>query len=338
MKTATFDLIADLALDPGHGWSIGSFGAIGEFVRDADEPASIRREAASIEIVTPRGAMRIAPQIPLTPIAWDSLSSDGESWGHQLAFCCTRPQTASRVIRDLGPDRAALREEDRADRLFDLGVGSGVVTMALRTADAALIAALTAHDGEAVLSAPSIMVEVLRAQPHRVLLSPAGRVEVFQPIPPADGKSPLGPHTHLLAKLVPKDRPHSANVPIPDGFQSALSLHPRSPWRTMLGERHDFVPATDAAFAPYLERFGLADDRAVDTLIRTLVGQGAVPEFADWPESRRGRTKARIVLRRLAAAGNADVCPWRAIFDRTPIEVGEGEEAESGGTIDTVSP
>lgn len=326
MTIATFDLIADLASDPEQGWSIGSFGAIGEFVRDADEPATIRREAARIEIITPRGAMRVAPTQALTPVAWDSLSSDGESWGHHLAFCCPRLQTAARVIRDLGPDKDALRAEDRAGRLFDLGVGSGIVTMALRTGDAGLIAALEAHEGEPVLSVPAIMAEVLRAQPHRVLLSPAGRIEVFQPIPPANGKSPTGPHTHLLAKLVPKDRPHSSNVPIPEKLQSALNLHHRSPWRTMLGERHDFVPATDAAFAPYLERYGLTDDQVVDRDIRALVDKGAAPEFADWPDNRRGRTKARIVLRRLAAAGNERVAPWLAVYDRGPVEIEEGEE------------
>ncbi|MET0371746.1 MAG: hypothetical protein ABW039_10260 [Sphingobium sp.] len=327
MEAADFDMIADLAIDPSNGWSIGSFGAIGEFVRDADEPANIRREPARLEIVTSRGGMRIALAEPLTAIAWDSLSADGESWGHSLAFCCQRPQTTSRVIKSLGADSDALNEGDRGDRLFDLGVGSGIVVMALRTGDAGLIAALEALEGQALLSAPAIMGEVLRAQPHRVLLSPAGRIEVFQPIPPADGKSPVGPHTHLLTKLIPKDRPHSANVPIPEGLQAAISVHPRSPWRTMLGERHDFIPAYDDAFAPWLERFGLPEDGAIERRLRELIESGAAPEFADWPDTRRGRTKARIVLRRMAAAGDNRVASWRALHDRTPVEIEEGEEA-----------
>ncbi|MGC4250148.1 MAG: hypothetical protein QM605_01440 [Sphingobium sp.] len=327
METVDFDLIADLAGDAEHGWSIGSFGAIGEFVRDADEPATMRREPSLLEIVTARGAMRIAPTAPLTAIAWDSLSADGESWGHALAFCCPRPETPERVIRSLGPDNASIRAEDREYRLFDLGVASGAVTMAVRTNDAGLTDALSAHEGEPPLSAPAIMGEVLRAQPHRVLLSPAGRIEVFQPIPPAGGKSPTGPHTHLLTRLVPKDRPHSSNVPIPDGMQAALSVHPRSPWRTMLGERHDFIPAFDAAFQPYLERFALAEDRDVERWIRALIEGGAEPESAQWPDTRRGRTKARIVLRRLAAAGDSRVAGWRALHDRAPMEIEEGEEA-----------
>lgn len=326
MKTVSFDFIADLAEDPANGWSIGSFGAIGEFVRDADEPVAIHRDARLLEIVTARGAMRIAPTEPLAALAWDSLSSDGESWGHAMAFCCSCPGTATRVIRALGPDRDAIRPIDRDSRIYDLGVGSGIVAMTLRTSDTGLIEAMEACEGQALLSSPSLMAEVLRAQPHRVLLSPAGRIEVFQAIPPADGTSPIGPHTHLLPKLIAKDRPHSANIPIPDGFQSALSLHPRSPWRTSLGERHDFRADIDAAFAPMLAQYGLPEDAQIHADLVEAVQSHASPEFADWPETRRGRTKARIVLRRLAAAGEARSKPWRALHDRLPVEVEEGED------------
>lgn len=329
MNPEIFDLIAGFAVDPDHGWSIGSFGAIGEFVRDADEPATIERGPSRLEIVTPRGAMRVAPSADLVPLAWDSLSGDGESWGHALAFCCARPATPDRAIRALGHDGDALRPQDRGDRLFDMGVGSGAVIMALRTSEPALIAALEAVEGTPLLSAPALMGEVLRAQPHRVLLSPAGRIEVFQPIPPPDGTSPEGPHTHLLTRLVPKDRAHSANVPIPDGMQAALTVHPRSPWRDISGERHNFMPAHDAAFAPYLTRFGLAEDRETERALHALLDGGALPGADSWPQTRRGRAKARILLRRMAAAGDRRVAPWRAMFDRAPIEsdIEEGEEA-----------
>jgi hypothetical protein len=53
-------LIADLAEDPSHTWSIGIFGAIGEFVRDPDEPAAIVRSADRLEIATRRDARRAA--------------------------------------------------------------------------------------------------------------------------------------------------------------------------------------------------------------------------------------------------------------------------------------
>jgi hypothetical protein len=327
MQSLPFSILDDLVADPDTGWSIGSFGAIGEFMRDADEPAAIHRDDALIEIVTPRGAMRIAAMDAMPCAAWDSLSADGESWGHGMAICIPTPPTAHRTIHDMGVDEQALRPEDRAHRLFALGVGHGAVEMALRTGDADLIAAMEAAQGTPFIGNADIMAHVLRAQPHRVLLSPIGRVEVFQPVPPPDGKSPEGPHTHLLAKLVAKDRPHSSNVPIPEGWQSILNIHPRSPWRTMLGERHDYRADIDAAFAPLLETYGLTEDRAVEERLRTAIAQGVAPESADWPGTRRGRTKARIVLRRMAAASDDRVVSWRALFDRAAIESEEGEEA-----------
>lgn len=323
MRISPFDVIADLAEDPNNGWSIGSFGAIGEFVRDQEEPVGIVRSADRFEVTTPRGAMRIAPETPLIGIAWDSLSSDDVSWGHALAFCIGRPAGSPRVITALGPDATAIRADDRTATLFDLGVAAGAVRMCVRTHDVALIGALARAEGLPLLSLGAVMTEILRAQPHRVLLSPAGRIEVFQPIPPADGKSPIGPHTHLLPKLIASDRTHSSNTPLPDGLQAALTVHPRSPWRTNLGERHPFDESADAAFLALLENYGLPQDAAVREAVRAAVRSGAAPNHADWPGSRRGRTVARIMLRRMAAAGDEQVGPWRALYDRTPAEAEE---------------
>jgi hypothetical protein len=326
MEQASFDFIADLASDPANGWSIGSLGAIGEFVRDPGEPVDIRRGTDRIEIVTARGAMRIDRDPAMIGVAWDSLSADGESWGHALAFCLPRPDSGARVVCEIGTDRGAIRREDAEAVLFDMGVGSGCVRMCARTTDPDLIAALRAAEGRPLLAVHGIMGAVLSAQPHRIMLAPSARIEVYQPIPPADGKSPEGRHTHLLTKLTPKDRPHSANVPIPDGWQSALSMHPQSPWRTVTGKRHPFEPGIDAAFAPILERFGLPEDRAVAAALAQAVEESS-PHLSQWPDSRRGRATARIVLRRLAAAGNPRVKPRRVMHDRAPIDIEEGEEA-----------
>ncbi|AXB80204.1 hypothetical protein [Novosphingobium sp. P6W] len=315
MKPAPFALVADLALDPANAWSIGSFGAIGEFMRDQDEPARIVREDTVIEIVTGRGGIRIV-DADLAGLAWDTLSKDGETWGHAMAFCAPVPAPEPRVIRALGSDTEALREDDRGAKLFDLGVGHGCVRMALRTGAPVLIDALQAAEGKALLEQAGVMPLVLAHQPHRVLISPAGRIEVYQPIPLPDGKSPEGPHTHLLPKLIAKDRPHSSNTPIPQGWQAALNMHPKSPWRTVLGERHPYEPETDAAFQPLLERFAVPEDVTVERTLRADLGT----QNLTWPETRRGRHKARIVLRRLHAAGDDRVQSWRALHDRATLE------------------
>ena len=73
------------------------------------------------------------------------------------------------------------------------------------------------------------MHEMLRLSPHRVLVGPCGRIEVYQTIPPVDGRSPDGPHTHVLPKLLRAGRTHAANLPIPDGLVPCLTIHPSRP-------------------------------------------------------------------------------------------------------------
>jgi hypothetical protein len=326
--SATIDRMLD---DSRHGWSIGTFGAIGEFMRDEDEPFVARDAAGVRTLVTTRGGIRVAPTPELTAIAYDTLSSDGETWGQSVAFCLPRPAEMDQgVIRALGPDADALREEDRGHALFDLGVGRGHVRMHLRTADAALIAALEALEGKPLFGpeAAGVMDEVLRAQPHRVMTSPAGRVEVYSPIPAPGGESPAGPHTHLLPKMLASGRTHAANAPIPDGLQPVLLLHPRSPWRDEMGRRVEFDPGLDALFGELLDSFGLPDDRAVGDTLASAIRAGAEPSAFAWPDSRRGRTKARITLRRLAHDGlGREVADWRSLYDRTPADA-EDEAAQ----------
>lgn len=91
----------------------------------------------------------------------------------------------------------------------------------------------------------------------------------------------------------------------------------------MTGGRRPFDPETDRAFQPLLGRFGLPEDRAVKTALMS----GLESERLEWPGTRRGRTCARILLRRLAAAGDERVIRWRALHDRAPIEIEEGENA-----------
>ena len=54
-----FELIAGQLADADAQWSLGTFGAIAEFMRDVDEMAEIVRDGPSIKVVTLRGAIRL---------------------------------------------------------------------------------------------------------------------------------------------------------------------------------------------------------------------------------------------------------------------------------------
>lgn len=313
------ELLRAALADARHGWSVGTFGAIGEYMRDDGEPFVESLADGVRTMHTPRAGIRVTSREDLKVMAYDTLSSDGETWGQSVAFCLPAPADMTPgVVRALGADTDAIRAEDRDAMLFDMGVGLGHVRFCSRTRDPDLIAALTALEGQPLLgpAGGGVMAAVLHAQPHRVVISPIGRVEVYAPIPLPGGKSPDGPHTHLLPKLLASKRTHAANAPIPAGWQPVLMLHPRSPWRDAMGLRTSFNHDLDRLFEELLVSHGLPEDRTVRAAVETAVAGGVEPKAFAWPDTRRGRMQARITLRRLAQKnGRSAVSAWRTVYD-----------------------
>src|SRR3954468_22367974 len=115
-----FELIADQIANPEAQWSLGTFGAIAEFSRDADEPAEIAQSDEAAFVVTPRGGIRIAARDDLRAIAFETVTT--QSWSQRVPFCLPEPKSAmSRraVLTEIGPDAGALRPQDRDAVLFD---------------------------------------------------------------------------------------------------------------------------------------------------------------------------------------------------------------------------
>lgn len=223
------DLAERHAHDATCGWSLGVFGAVAEFMRDADEAVAIHRQPNRLELSTARGALRLDAHAGTQVITYETPSRHVERRRVGVALCLPQDQArcATRtVLAALGPDAQAIRPQDRDGELFDLGLATPTLDALIRSTDADLIAALRAADGAALFSRPDLLGRIAASGPHRVFLSALGRIEVFQPIPPPDGTSPDGPHTHLLPKLLAHKRGHAANLPIPDGLAVCLSIHP----------------------------------------------------------------------------------------------------------------
>jgi len=205
---SAFELIEAQIADPDAQWSLGTFGAIAEFMRDAAEPAEIDHAEQSFSVVTPRGGLRIEARPDLRPVAFETITTS--AWSQRVAFCL--PETASAMsqrvaLTEVGPDRGALRPQDRDALLFDLGLGVHQVDCCIRAAEPELIAGLRAAAGRPLFEPGSAaMGLILRHSPHRVFATRAGRAEVYQPIPAPGGTAPDGPHTHVLPKLLAHKR------------------------------------------------------------------------------------------------------------------------------------
>lgn len=131
---------------------------------------------------------------------------------------------------------------------------------------------------------------ILAANPHRVFISRVGRAEVFQPIPPLGGRSPDGPHTHFLPRLLAHGGTHAATEPLPNGWVPCAHLYPAHPLRDQLGRKREFRPQYQAAFKALLERYGEPESVALIREVVADVMARATPGCAGLSErSRRPR-------------------------------------------------
>ena len=317
----TADLAAFLAAqmaDAETQWSLGTFGAIAEFARDLDEPVALPRGALSA--VTARGGIRIDAVDGTRLVAFETTTKD--SWNHRIALCLPEDDCAMSgrtLLTELGPDAQALRAQDRSAVLFDLGLGALQADCCVRVADPAVAAQLRAHCGHSVFDPGNpAMGMILAASPHRVFMSRLGRIEVFQPIPPPDGKSPEGPHTHVLPGLLRRGRTHAATEPIPDGFVPCAHLYPAHPAKDGMGRGRPFDRERHEAFQAMLQQFGDPRFVALKRHIMDAVETGADPATVAVTDQRFARTNIRVTLRQLKAAQeeSPSLAAWLAAHER----------------------
>jgi hypothetical protein len=320
--------------DPATSWSVGTFGVIAEFMRDPDELVVLESTDVALSAVTDRGGIRIRPVEGLRLVASESTTS--ESWNQRVALCLPDDRCAMHrrsALTELGPDAEAIRETDRAAILFDLGLDTIQVDACVRVSDPDVARELRACCGKGLLEPDNLgMGVILAASPPRVFISRVGRVEVFQPIPPANGKSPEGPHTHVLPRLLRSRRTHAATEAVPEGWVPCTHFYPAHPTKDALGARRPYEQRHYDAFQDLMRVFG--DGKLVDLKNRmtAAVRAGADPSAFAVPLDRFARTTIRIGLRQLQAASGASpvLAAWQAAHDRPhqddAAEAGHGHE------------
>lgn len=314
------DLLASQLADAGAGWSVGTFGAIAEFTREPGETFDMQRWRERISVVTEKGGVRIVRHPDLRLIASESPTADG--WSHRVALCLPHAVSAMsgrRVLSEIGPDRDALLRRDRNGVLFDLGLGALQIDACIRVSEPHVVAALRSRTGQSMFASDGdAMRIILAANPHRVFISRIGRAEVFQPIPPPDGRSPEGPHTHVLPKLLAHGRTHAATEPVPAGWIPCAHLHPAHPLRDQLGRKHAFEADRHAGFAAILDRHGEPELTALKRSVIAAVMSGSRPDTVELPSNRMARATVRVALRQLAELepSASALAAWIAAYER----------------------
>ena len=325
-----FDFLALQIADPETSWSLGTFGAIAEFARDPDEPATLSRSDTSLAAVTARGGIRIEVYQGVRLFA--SETTTRESWNHRIALCLPEDRCAINrrtVLAELGADAEALREQDREATLFDLGLGALQVDLCIRVIDPDVAAELRSHTGRALLEPGNpAMGVILATSPHRVFVSRLGRIEVFQPIPSADATSPEGPHTHVLPKLLHHRRTHAATEHVPDGWIPCAHLYPAHPAKDVFGRSRPFDRARHDTFQRILQELGDPELYTLKQRVVAAVAAGEDPSGIAIADSRFTRTNVRVALRQLKAADAVSpaLTAWLAVHERSD-QIGPEEHA-----------
>lgn len=324
MAAKVLDFLAEQLANPETAWSIGTFGAIAEFTRETDEPTKVVRGDEAISAMTDKGALRISAHPQLRPFASESLTT--QAWSQRVALCMPHQLVAMNqrmALTELGPDREAVRAEDRTGILFDIGLGTLQIDACIRCGDPDVAAALRRYLGKSVFATDSgAMAIILQANPHRVFVSRLGRVEVFQPIPPAEGKSPDGPHTHVLPKLLAHRRTHAATEPVPNGLIPCAHLYPPHPLRDGMGRTRPFQTNEHISFQNLLGRYGDPVQFALKRRIIYAIMAGQEPDGINLPADRFSRATARITLRQLRASNTASsvLDTWLSTHDRAEAQ------------------
>ena len=324
-------LLSEQIRDPDTQWSLGTFGGIAEFSRDPDEAVRLTTSGNGVAAVTERGGVAIALHEKLRPFASESITR--QSWSHRVALCLPQdicPMNRRNVLTELGADGEALREQDREGVLFDVGLDAVQADLCIRTADPDAIARLRSHAGRSVFEADNpAMGVILATNPHRVFISRIGRLEVYQQIPPATGKSPDGPHTHVLPKLLRSKRTHPATEPVPEGWVPCAHFYPSHPARDAMGEPRPFDRRPYEAFQRLMDMHGLPESVALKKQVTLAVLDGQPPFAPETVSDRAGRTSIRIALRQIKATGSSSrsLPAWLEAFDRLDHETSDEGDA-----------
>ncbi|MEM6461975.1 MAG: hypothetical protein AAF724_08670 [Pseudomonadota bacterium] len=338
-----FGLLQNQLTDTDAGWSIGSFGAIGEFHQRASDIVHTDRPDR-LTRVTEKGGIRLEPSrvAQARPVAFETLSPRPTRWGQGLALCLDSDEaflSKRSVLTELGPDEDALRDADKSGILFDMGLVQPQIDFCIRTSDPELLAVLRSALGRSLFEHDNpAMPAILKTHPTRVVLSALGRVEVYQMIggPDTGGVSPDGPHTHVLPKLLRTGRTHSANTPIPDGLVPCAHLHPASPVMGPRGEDIQFDRDRFVAFQDLMRAFGPPDYMAARDMVLQALDERE-PETLTEPDTRLQRIALRNTLRQQARLAEFNSDAERASqcaqllhrFDRR-IDGGDTQEDRPG--------
>lgn len=210
-------------------WVFGLVGAVGEFRAAAGENVHGWTNGDEIFATTMNAAVLFKVDDAVRALTFEPIDTPIEQ--SRIAFVVKRERGRPAIaegLADLGADPAPLIAND-AGHLFDLGLRRKEARFCVRVRDGAARDALDRAKGMAFPESLHAIAEPLLADsPTRVIENALGRLEVQGQIPPPGGKSPDGPHTHLLPDHLATGRAMPAGMDLPRAYLPGAIFYPRA--------------------------------------------------------------------------------------------------------------
>ncbi|MEM9047161.1 MAG: DUF1289 domain-containing protein [Pseudomonadota bacterium] len=209
-------------------WVVGVVGAVAEFAAQPGAAVALRIDGPVAAAVTKGGALRFEIDEDVRALTFDTPNTPTQREPIVLAVKRARGRPAlAAMLTDLGPDPAPIRAGADGARVFDLGLGRKEARFCVRCAPGAAQDALAAACGLSLGAAlPRIAPPLLRESPVRIVQTALGRIEVSTAIPPPGGRSPAGPHTHLLPDHLATGRALPAGMDLPRAYLPGAIFYP----------------------------------------------------------------------------------------------------------------
>jgi predicted Fe-S protein YdhL (DUF1289 family) len=222
--------VADSLLQRSGTCVLGCYGATAEFVVDDDEVCDVSVDGNVVSAISEKGALRLTMGEHVRALA---LRDDRAREGYRAVFLVVLKSRemlpVAAALTPLGLDEDAIRSSRRRDLWFDLGLGRAEMRFCVRTSEAGLLDVLNGAVGlplTALLSTWGAVI--LSRSPDRVIETPLGRAEIGTSIPHPGGRSPAGPHTHLLPDYLLTVRATEPGIELPPVYALGATFHPRA--------------------------------------------------------------------------------------------------------------
>lgn len=229
------DVVHAVLRDPGAGvWTVGVEGALAELDWGGEGPA-VERDGRTLVAASAQARLRLVMADRVAAFVAAS-GEPGARVVHAVVLAVPRTSLAPATpgVTIVGRDAAAIRATDGDGTLVDLGLGRAEASFGVRVddADPELLDHLWGVAGLSWAEASGrVGPAVVAASPTRVVRTAVARAEVLSPIPPPDGASPEGPHTHLLPALLELGRELPVGLCLARRWAPAAAFYPGPGWQ-----------------------------------------------------------------------------------------------------------